>query len=1288
MGEKIIIEYLKSEIFQDSFKELEKQIDEIFDLLIREEFINGFFLECHETGSYIPCYILLILFKYLDNGGKKYENVCNIWNENEYWKKINNYESYPWLDSIKELFAEGTELYTEFKITVSNACNEKQVSTYTQKEVIDITSSGAPIVGNRKYERVEYGHKVVVWLNSLEGPRKYNLRSDKEANNMQSKPIGDGGGCVIAGTLIQMADGTKKPIEDIKENDLVLNGNGSISICSSELIVNRNLKELYSINDDEPFMSYDHAIMTQRGWCSLKPNVSMNLNSHIVVNQLKVGDVVWKLKGIVNNKPDFEKIEVKKINTISIGEEEVVGYDIHFREGYMSYCANNYCCLLNYPEITIDRINSNINSNMNYLEKNKFKNRFKELEPMFRKTFGDSAITLFKSVLEDENNNKDLYKLKNRSKYINFNDRVFTRIVVKEISGKLPNDFFNLAFINGNLFINGNIVDTYCENNYIYWNRVNLNGEEEIGKIELNERGTLGKGLLISNGKISEFKASIEVEYLTKYDDVNDWYSFKMGFFEDECGHVHSFGKLIGSNENEQEELDKYTNVVFSETLDEEGMEVLHVSIKFDINYCALGFNKFRQAEFDFNMNYERFSGKLYEYDYTQKEYKGTEHKLIGIVAENESISNMKKQVTNKLLKEPLQEIYLNPNLTISASNSVKNKINTLNVAMSLSVEDLFSMPMPDMEEVHKLSFSKMKLLMLYVINDEWRRWFGEEKPIVGPNGALSEDDVKLLENKEIEDFLINKFAVPYLTQAFSSSDAEELKSKFKKIYKYNEKMEYFWKGNGDTSFAKDKNYNIITSQMLNSAYLQSVPRLQEYIKDDRKKWAKELYEYCTNRTTLVGLALNNTLDGRKRLNHLSTMLQCLDSDTKVKLGEQSVSYSLALYEQVINIQLANVVECFTAVEKDEYVDFLTEYFTQYFNSLLSGDIWEESIRQSALSDLQELMKEFNVDNINDLINNMNSILSQMVDTLISLKDMPFAGRINQLAKQFPKVSKLLGGALTFGVYGLAIMSTVKGFMDWNNLEVQEKSEVIINLVNTAALGFRDFSKYMSLKNLTIADAKLEELMAAAAVVKDVNMQQEIIATAENMAQILNKELPNVDGAIVAKAGEVAAADLTKAEDIAIASSKWTKIAKIGEIASEAMTIIALAATCVCTGFQIAKDFKTGQPLEVKVFDILEEVTNAIAFVCAVGVGIFAFVEITCSVIPVIGFVAAIAGIIISFVNMFLPRKKQESNQEKFVDNESKNFVDALEMPTEEWLKEQQAVKNQINGSNVAISII
>jgi len=393
IGLWMMIDYL---LYNLNLSPILSSVDESLTELVNNgkeaSFVNGFLVECDTAGSFIPAKMFLNLINVLDNTGNSIKLVLPTWQAQIRWPQVQDYNTVNWLSTVVAQFGQDGDAFTTVKEGVDRSISAKTGPySYTTRECIDTGPTGAPIIGNVTHKRYEYGEGVWNWINSCKGPSVYSMKSGNSPDNFEEEHSGSSG-CVLKNTFIRMYDGTTKLIQDIKPGDMVINGLGTLSVCSKEKVYNPYVKKMYSINDDRVFMSLEHALMTDRGWCSLNPKLAMEINPEIKVYRLEVGDRVWKFNFFVNGNLQIEKVVIHKINIQNSEDMGFEGYDLHFSEGYHSYFANDYLCFLSYPEITTANILSNMKKNMTVSERMKFFELINQNESMFRKVFGNAAI--------------------------------------------------------------------------------------------------------------------------------------------------------------------------------------------------------------------------------------------------------------------------------------------------------------------------------------------------------------------------------------------------------------------------------------------------------------------------------------------------------------------------------------------------------------------------------------------------------------------------------------------------------------------------------------------------------------------------------------------------------------------------------------------------------------------------------------------------------------------------------------------------------------------------------
>ena len=113
---------------------------------------------------------------------------------------------------------------------------------------------------------------------------------------------GGGGGCFPAGTLILMADGTDKPIEEVRDKDMVMGRdidgerNVMVECVEVEAPVTDHLYELEFADGSVLKTTMDHPIYTQRGWAAISPDEALK-RSNLWPVALEIGSRCLKNDG-------------------------------------------------------------------------------------------------------------------------------------------------------------------------------------------------------------------------------------------------------------------------------------------------------------------------------------------------------------------------------------------------------------------------------------------------------------------------------------------------------------------------------------------------------------------------------------------------------------------------------------------------------------------------------------------------------------------------------------------------------------------------------------------------------------------------------------------------------------------------------------------------------------------------------------------------------------------------------------------------------------------------------
>ena len=552
------------------------------------------------------------------------------------------------------------------------------------------------------------------------------------------------------------------------------------------------------------------------------------------------------------------------------------------------------------------------------------------------------------------------------------------------------------------------------------------------------------------DGKRTKLLLESDLKYMVTINNPPDgvdtlWYDFHLGM----KNHA-PFGNICDRNDSSTL-IQSNTKVVFSESKNSVGVVILSVSIQIDANFCAFGGSIWISAMLDFLPDFSTFTGSVVLYDEKAKAYQGNAYSVRGRYSSIASPINL----THLLNLQTNLHLYSGPQLSHLESPSESNahphiaahseELSSISSALDgdLSLLNLFSLPPPDLNILHETSFGKMKALMLLAISSDWLKYFGETRPSVGPGQVLTQSDAELLNDSAVKDFLINQFARGYLTQAFSKSSDTNITDQFNGLDTEN-KLAYFWKGDGATSFSKLPAYSTASNTLLISTYKEMVPELLGYLHNDPTNWARQLYIHCVTEPTLTGLALNNTLDGKAKLSNLCSILTALDPNSSAVVLDpttnKGVPYAVALQSRIMDVFLSNITS--SSIATENMYNFLITFFEQYFNSLLVGGSWQDAIRQEGAKELQDLMAELHTTTVEQTINAIEDTLTVFVSYMTEQIKLPFQARLARWAKAYPKVYSCVARTLAMGAYGFAIMWSLQAFQNWDSLTTQDKARL------------------------------------------------------------------------------------------------------------------------------------------------------------------------------------------------------------------------------------------------------
>ena len=154
----------------------------------------------------------------------------------------------------------------------------------------------------KQYQMVELPAETQLYNLLLDGDNTY-FANDIMVHNKCGNPgnaTGCGapgsGSCFVAGTMVTMADGTKKKIEDIQIGEQLLGHNGIINTVKEYDHRPLDGRNLVGFNGGKPFVTPEHPLYTKEGWKSVNTIMTLVQEqsiAHLMVNgDLAPGDEI------------------------------------------------------------------------------------------------------------------------------------------------------------------------------------------------------------------------------------------------------------------------------------------------------------------------------------------------------------------------------------------------------------------------------------------------------------------------------------------------------------------------------------------------------------------------------------------------------------------------------------------------------------------------------------------------------------------------------------------------------------------------------------------------------------------------------------------------------------------------------------------------------------------------------------------------------------------------------------------------------------------------------------
>jgi hypothetical protein len=557
----------------------------------------------------------------------------------------------------------------------------------------------------------------------------------------------------------------------------------------------------------------------------------------------------------------------------------------------------------------------------------------------------------------------------------------------------------------------------------------------------------------------------------------------------------------------------------------------------------------------------------------------------------------------------------------------------------SKSVADLMTIS-PD--GVRDLANTMLMENMRYAMPKEWLHdLLGSEQPTLSQNRIN-----QLNENK---DFYAKKLAPAYLTWGLANTDNKAITVKLSAEQK--NKLKYYF----HNGLANEKGYNIQSNSLFLDAFIESSPKLQQYINDPVNDWGQKLYEALTTDAQInqvVSIIIAN--QSMEIPNRYSTLIACFPNKSNL-----AVDYN----KQIMSALMMKISNNYNADDKDQIMDwlpdFIQQFITTYEHQPSNPDEQQEMARWEQAQELQEAAEQMG--GVIKLADAMASVISTAGGATFYSKS---SNAQEEWLRNYPKFGKV-ASFIRVGVLAGGIFSVVTGFMDWQNLKPKDKAGLIITTVDLAGnliLAVPDIIK--------VGDISLNGIAKVSRWLSSTSVGRMLSTGLDRVARAL-PEAPDWLVRLGTRMGEF----FDSARRIIVDTAEYLSTFFRGFARFMQFFGVAVAgAFAVISTITFFEDLKNGAPGLQTAFDGIIAVAGIAETVCLV----LDLVVLTTTVFAVAAAVFAVIGLIFVVVELFLPHPKPESPMDKFLKETGIPFVDKLPSPPSNWGKSEKVTSQPL----------
>ncbi|MBW4464903.1 MAG: hypothetical protein KME07_05620 [Pegethrix bostrychoides GSE-TBD4-15B] len=516
--------------------------------------------------------------------------------------------------------------------------------------------------------------------------------------------------------------------------------------------------------------------------------------------------------------------------------------------------------------------------------------------------------------------------------------------------------------------------------------------------------------------------------------------------------------------------------------------------------------------------------------------------------------------------------------------------------------------------------------------------FFAQNPPVLDPVREASRISVITQDLSWYQD----KFAVAYLAKGLSTSPNSTTPPPIQLNEIQKAKLEYYLThGMGESD-----EYNTQSSGVFTQAYLLGQRNLGAYIQDGGQKWAALLLDELTTPAKLNSVFTALLTDGYeevgiKQANNYTALLGTLDPS-----GEYAKKYQERLFGR---LTLQTGIYNTTVWDEETTLNWLPQTLE---NLAATVPDTPTSLRATAVSsDFQGAVDD--IKNAFKYFGDATKTAKAIFGIFALYKGYGLVNQLTQAKAAFAAAYPTLGGLgklLNFLSMVGGVFNTAISFMNWDSQKDGSKKVGIITKTIDLVKGFAELGidlldpfvkgSQQALKNAISEAARLDSVMD------------------DIVTEMINDAI-DIDEAMWRTQAVQSAIGLVDQETKQLVpKASWENVFGKAKLVAKVAGILITATTLALNIYDFVKDIQDGKPIQQIVMD-------GITMGMTLGSLIVQIVEIaiTSVVCTVLSAVFAFLGIVITVINLFLPKPQTPPPAQTFQEQHAVPFTDALPSP-------------------------